>query len=153
MRKFQLNIYSILLSLFVIITLTILNTCKNNSGPAPTPNEGNHTFTGPDTILNGMHICNLKYINDYGGTTCCISGPILASPGDTLNFQYNSNLPDSGLIVRWQVVDGSLNLLSGQNTQNVKFIAGDDFNGGKISGYGSMDSAYVCTDELTIIKK
>jgi hypothetical protein len=98
---------------------------------------------------------------DYEGTICCVAGPEKASPDDTLFYSYHSNLPDSAMQYNWNVLSGSITLLSGQNTQIAKFIFGPDFTNGSIHGGGKSplpgDStgvfAYQCTTSLEVSKK
>lgn len=110
------------------------------------------TTMNGDTIIGGIKICDLNYVKNYPGTACCVSGPIQASPGDTLKFNYYSNLEDSGLLVTWEVRDGDIRLISGQNASEVTFVIGNDFTNGKIRGDGES-SGRGCSEEIILVRK
>ena len=110
------------------------------------------TTMNGDTIIGGIKICNLNYVENYPGTACCVSGPIQAGAGDTLKFNYYSNLEDSGLLITWEVTDGDIRLISGQNTSEATFVIGDDFTNGRIRGDGES-SGRGCSEEIILARK
>lgn len=97
-------------------------------------------ITETDTIL----------FSEYDGTICCIYGPSVADPGDTLTFLYNSNLGDSSLTVSWDVWEGSLTLIDGQNTPFATFVCESDFTGGSLRGWGKSPEVINDSDTITI---
>jgi hypothetical protein len=110
------------------------------------------TTMNGDTIIDGIKTCDLNYVENYLGTACCVSGPIQADPGDTLTFNYYSNLGDSSLLVTWEVIDGAIRLIAGQNTNVATFVFGDDFTQGTIRGDGgSADRG--CSEAIMLTRK
>lgn len=85
----------------------------------------------------------------YDGTVCCVSGYSEAAPGEVLNYQYHSNIADA--TITWTVVEGSMTIIEGQNTSNVKIEFGDDFTYGEIIGLGESDIK-VCSENISIRK-
>jgi|TARA_B110000967_G_scaffold174820_1_gene187198 hypothetical protein len=90
-----------------------------------------------------------KYIANYSGTICCITGSELVNPGESLSFEYNSNIVNP--VFAWEVISGSISIVSGQNTSTVTLEFGKDFTTGEILGKG--DGNEICTESLTINKR
>ncbi|MGF1638386.1 MAG: hypothetical protein ACFCUU_15020 [Cyclobacteriaceae bacterium] len=99
-----------------------------------------------DSVFEGQAFCDLEFIENYSGTACCVSGPVMASPGETLNYEYYSNISDTE--VTWTVISGSIILTSGQNTPIATFEFGDDFTTGCIIGLSTTDLQ--CSESLSI---
>ncbi len=79
----------------------------------------------------------LEICSDYAaatGTKCCISGALNAYPKDTLEYVYKNNLASPQ--INWQVIAGSISIISGKNSDTVKVVFGDDFDGGQIAAGG-----------------
>ena len=87
------------------------------------------TSAAPDTAF---HKCDSVAIATSTGTTCCVSGPMLAKPGDTFRYHYQINR--SNPEVYWEILEGDMVITGGQNTQTVTVTFGPDFTSGWIQG-------------------
>ncbi|MEH6765753.1 MAG: hypothetical protein V7655_14710 [Aequorivita antarctica] len=85
-----------------------------------------------------------------GPTICCVNGSDVASPGETLTFEYNSNLADP--VFNWVVNSGAITIISGQNTSTVNVLFGSDFTTGEIACH-SIGMDIRCGADFTINKK
>lgn len=126
---------TIYLLLFVLITFTI--SCSNDD--ESTDDSNNET----SKLVCGEDISN------YSGTTCCVTGSELASPGESLSFEYNSNIINP--VFTWEIISGSISIVSGQNTSTITLEFGSDFTTGEILGKGDGDE--ICTELFTINKR
>ena len=120
----------LLLSVFMTFTIS----CSNDD-------ESSDNNTESSTLVCGEE--------DYPGTICCVTGSELASPGENLSFEYNSNTNNT--IFTWKIVSGSISIVSGENSQMVTLEFGNDFTDGIVHCESSGD--LVCNAELIINKK
>lgn len=102
-----------------------------------------------DSIFEDQAICDLDQIANYPGTACCVSGPVKAAPGDSLSYEYHTNLKNGK--VTWTVACGSIILTNGQNTSTATFTFGDDFTEGCIQGHGENEKQ-ICSSSIRINK-
>jgi hypothetical protein len=79
--------------------------------------------------------CDSVYIAAYHGTACCISGPTLASPGDTVTYHYQINHKDPQM--SWEIREGDITIIKGQDMQTVTVRFGPNFTTGVIGCVGS----------------
>jgi|GEM_PF-2641894 len=93
-------------------------------------------------------VCGENTTN-YSGTICCVTGSDLVTPGETLSFDYNSNIINP--VFTWEVVSGSITIISGENSPTITVEFGNDFTTGMIRGKAIGDE--VCTEVLTINKR
>lgn len=85
------------------------------------------------------------------GTACCISGYIVAIPGDTTTFHYQINHPDAK--VSWVILSGDISILAGKDSTTVTVLIGPDFTGGILQAYGSGlydQTRLICNDHIDI---
>jgi hypothetical protein len=82
-----------------------------------------------------LQLCDSVFVATYPGTACCVSGTKVAKPGDTVSYHYQINYPDPEY--HWEVREGDINIISGQDTQTVVVQFGPDFKGGVIGSVGS----------------
>jgi hypothetical protein len=59
----------------------------------------------------------------------------VAKPGDTVRYHYQMNHRDP--LISWQIVEGDIAIIAGQNTHTVTVKFGPDFTTGTITGVGS----------------
>ena len=126
---------TIYLLLFVFVTLT--TSCSNDD----------ESSDNNIRVLSEL-VCG-EDMSNYSGTICCISGPELASPGESLSFEYSSNIINP--VFTWEIISGSISIVSGQNTATVTLEFGDDFTTGEILGKGDGDE--ICSELFTINKR
>ena len=121
-----------LLSVFMIFMVS----CSNDDESSDNNTESSEFVCGED-------------ISNYSETICCVTGSELASPGEKLSFEYNSNTNNT--IFNWKIVSGSISIVSGENSQTVTLEFGNDFTDGIVHCESSGD--LVCNAELIINKK
>jgi len=121
----------LLLSVFITLTISCSNDDKSSS---ENNDESSELVCGEDS---------------YPGTICCVTGSELASPGEKLSYEYNSNI--NGPVYDWEIVSGSITIVSGQNTSTITLEFGEDFTTGEI--HGKADGDEVCTELFTINKR
>jgi len=126
------------LKIFTIIICSIcLFSCSNNDIEASIEEI-------PEEII----VCGTD-VTDYGGTICCVSGPVLASPGEKLTYKYESNI--IGADITWSVYSGSITLIEGEHLSSATFEFNSDFTSGEIRGYAKGN--VICAEVISISKK
>jgi len=102
-------------------------------------NETSLSITPAETQVDGVsfHQCDQEEIDNHPGTICCISGPLEASPNETISLEYSSNLQNPS--VTWEIVSGELLLTTNQNSSTATFDVLEGFSGGIIKGYGDTE--------------
>ena len=88
------------------------------------------------------------FFANYTGTGCGIAGPLEAAPGETLSYEYKSNIKNPE--VTWFIDAGSITIVSGQNSSKATFKFGDDFSTGAIRCLGEGDRS--CSEGISITK-
>lgn len=103
--------------------------------------------------LNGTKYieCSRAAINATSGTVCCIAGPIEALPGETIQFEYSSDLIEPELT--WEVTSGKLTLLEGLNSPTATFRVGEGFTEGSVAAVGNSKDERLCGEEIKISLK
>jgi hypothetical protein len=79
--------------------------------------------------------CDSVFVATYFGTACCTTGPTVAKPGDTVRYHYQMNHRDAQ--VSWQILEGDISFISGQETHTVTVLFGPNFTTGLIIGEGN----------------
>ena len=126
----------IYLSLFAFIVFSIgLISCTNE-------NEGNDE---QNTDGRKLIECDVEFVENYLGTACCMTGFAEAKPGETLQYEYHSNMIDPVPIIEW-VVSGDITIVSGEDSPIVTVKFGDNFTEGTIIAYGDNHNGMACYD-------
>lgn len=90
------------------------------------------------------------------GTACCISGFVVAAPGDTATYQYHINHPDAA-VSAWVILEGNLSIYTINNPCTVTVIMGANFTGGilqaQASGAYDAQTRLICNDRIVIVPK
>ena len=86
---------------------------------------------------NSTENCSNTAVFDpnFTGTACCTQRISDLSAGNTLQYEYSTNLPDPK--VEWQVNSGDLEIIEGANANVVTIRLGDTFTEGKIFVLGT----------------
>ena len=124
----------IYLSLFAFIVFSIgLISCTNDN------DEQN-------TDERKLIECDIEYVENYPGTACCITGFAEAKPGETLEYEYHSNMIDPVAIVEWSIISGDITIVSGEDSSKITVKFGDNFTEGIIRAYGDSHNGKSCSD-------
>ncbi len=143
MLKIHLKFYfTQLICLFILCLLGCSEDENNETSPSTTSSE---------IQLNGVifNQCDQEEIDNHPGTICCISGPLEASPNETISLEYSSNLQNPS--VTWEVVSGELSLVNSPNSNTATFDVLEGFSGGSVKGYG--DTGKDCSVVIEISLK
>jgi len=98
--------------------------------------------------------CDLVYVITYPGTACCITGFAEAVPGETLEYEYHSNMIDPTPTIEWSIISGDITIVSGGDSSKVTVKFGDNFTEGAIRAFGDNHDGKSCSDgSQTIITK
>jgi hypothetical protein len=137
----------------VVLVLALLFNCTDNDRPTELPNQ--EQKTGKDTLNldSTFQHCDSVSIATSIGTACCVSGPMVAKPGDILQYHYQINHSDAN--VSWQILNGDISIIAGQNTQTITVQFGANFTTGIVFGDGngvptSTPSRQRCTDRVIV---
>jgi hypothetical protein len=142
----------------VILILLMLNGCAddgstevNETTEPETPKEEQDSTIVVDSTF---HECDSFISERMGiGTACCISGYVVANPGDTANYRYHINHQDA--MASWLIIEGDMSILKGKESTTVTVIMGPEFTGGILQALGSgyKESRLICNDRLEIKKR
>jgi hypothetical protein len=140
-----------ILSLFAgfVCLLFCISSCTNDEVNGDDQSCDEVVCNEADSIYQDRAVCDLDFIASYNGTACCLSGPVKVNPGESLSYEYHSNIPNAK--ITWEVICGSIELTDGQNTQTAKFKFGDDFTTGCIQALGENER--ICSESFSISKK
>jgi len=83
---------------------------------------------------SNFQVCDSVYIATLHGTACCVSGPMVARPGDIFKYHYQINHSDAR--VKWQILEGDISIIAGQDTHTVTVLFGPDFTTGIVYADG-----------------
>lgn len=87
-----------------------------------------------------------------GAVICCMDGPELASPSETLTYEYHSNVANP--FFEWTVSYGSITIVSGRTSATATLEFGSDFTTGEIVCHATKTGGGVkCGEKITINKK
>jgi|GEM_PF-3674603 len=116
-----------------IFVSAILFSCMNNgtSPKLPTAQQLSRKTVQLDSTFQS---CDSVFIATYPGTACCVSGPIVAKPGDIFRYHYQTNHSDPH--ITWQIQEGDISIIAGQSTLTVTVQFGPRFKNGVIIGDG-----------------
>lgn len=112
-----------------LISLFLFNSCSNDDDDDNCNQELEETLA--------LDMLYGKNINTISGTICCVIGSDTAIPGDTLTYQYESNRNNT--VFNWEIVSGSITIISGQNSAIVNIKFGDNFTNGVVRCIGDGD--------------
>lgn len=90
------------------------------------------------------------------GTCCDTDGRILVLPNQIYSYTYFNNSSSfvyPNYSINWEVLEGSIVLISGQNTSEAKFKFNTNFTTGKIRATGKVaDGCCECQNTIEISK-
>jgi hypothetical protein len=90
------------------------------------------------------------------GTCCDTDGRILVIPNETYTYTYSNNtvnVTDPNYKIIWEVLEGSIVLISGQNSSEAKFKFGSEFTTGKIRATGKVTNGCCeCSNTIYVSK-
>jgi hypothetical protein len=90
------------------------------------------------------------------GTCCDTDGRILVVPNQTYTYTYFNNtvnVTDPNYTINWEILEGSIELISGQNSSEAKFKFDSNFTTGKIRATGKIDGGCCeCQNTIEISK-
>lgn len=90
------------------------------------------------------------------GTCCDTDGRILVVPNQIYTYTYFNNTASEtnpNYTINWEVLEGSITIISGQNTSEATFKFNSDFTTGKISATGKINEGCCeCQDTIEISK-
>ena len=129
-----------LITPFFLVLIMALS-CAEDEGANELPKEQetetdtlNVDSTDTLSLDSTFQHCDSLYIATFHGTACCISGPTVAKPGDTLRYHYQINHRDAK--VSWQIIEGDISVIGGQGSTTVTVEFGPNFTTGLIIGVG-----------------
>src|SRR5689334_15258322 len=110
---------------------------RNISNELPNVEQEKEQEPATDTVNvdSTFQSCDSVYIATSIGTACCVSGPVVAKPGDIFQYHYQINHADPH--VTWQILEGDISIIAGQGTQTVTVQFGDNFTTGIVFGDGN----------------
>jgi hypothetical protein len=95
--------------------------------------------------------CDSVFIATYPGTACCVSGQTRANPGDTVSYHYQINHKDPQMY--WEIREGDITIIKGQDTHTVTVQFGPNFTTGIIGCVGSgikNETRLKCSDRCIV---
>lgn len=122
--------------LFVLV-LAISLSCEERelSNEIPVNKQDKELAKGTVNADSTFQSCDSVYVRTSIGTACCVSGPVVAKPGDIFRYHYQINHADAQ--VSWQILEGDISIISGQGTHTVTVQYGNNFTTGIILGDGN----------------
>jgi hypothetical protein len=135
-----------------ILALIMLFSC-HDGGPIGMPEIPEEEQDSTLNIDSTFQHCDAAFIASPIGTRCCVSGPSVAKPGDTLTYHYQINHSDDQ--VSWEVREGDISILSGEDSLALTVKFGSTFTTGYIQAYGSgvKDSIRLICNDRVIIRR
>jgi hypothetical protein len=124
------------LVLFVLITSVIA--CTDDENTLENVEDQIESNDETSKLLSTFQTCDSVAVATSIGTSCCVSGPTVAQPGDTLKFHYQINQNDQEIY--WVILDGDINIIAGANTHTVTVKIGSSFTFGLIQGRAKGDA-------------
>lgn len=89
-------------------------------------------------LVTNFQDCDSVAVATSIGTSCCVSGPTVAEPGDTLKYHYQINQPDQQIY--WEILEGDIAIIKGKETHTVTVGFGANFTSGIIQGRARGDT-------------
>jgi hypothetical protein len=129
--------------IFCIISLILIFSCNKD--------DGSNDILSDDPSYYDQDECEQSR-----GTCCDTDGRIFVVPNQIYTYTYfnnTANATDPKYTINWEVLEGSIVLLSGQNTSEAKFKFNTNFTKGKIRATGKVaDSCCECQSTIEISK-
>jgi len=117
----------------VCLALALVFGCENDDSPNEEPKleqlKANTLEPDPNFVT-----CDSAAMAISPGTTCCISGPVVAKPGDIVRYHYQMNHSDER--ATWEILEGDISIIAGQGTQTVTVRFGPNFTTGIVHADG-----------------
>jgi hypothetical protein len=139
--------------ILLFIVLAMVFSCSDDSRPNEVPRLAWKTG-GPALSLDStFQSCDSVFIATFPGTACCVSGPTVAKPGAVVRYHYQINYSDPH--VSWQILEGDISIIAGQDTPTVTVLFGANFTTGIVFGDGNgipqnITSRQRCTDRVIV---
>jgi hypothetical protein len=128
--------------IFLLFSCAVWCCSEDEVRKEPSHQEENHhasSLTGDTSrFLKDFQSCDSIAILTSIGTSCCVSGRTAAAPGDTIEYRYQINQPNPQ--VHWEILNGEIVIITGQNSDVVKVVVGPNFTGGIIQGRAKGDT-------------
>lgn len=86
------------------------------------------------------------------GLCCDVDGRILVEIDKNYSYNYESKFSGQSVQINWQVLEGSITIISGQNTNEAVFKFNTDFTAGKIKAFGEDELGNSCSSTISISK-
>jgi hypothetical protein len=87
---------------------------------------------------------------NFQGTICCFQRNSVLGLNTPVEYEYLTNL--ESVSVLWQVESGNIEIISGQNSNIVTIILGENFNDGVIRVIGTSSNGLRCSELVEITK-
>ena len=101
-------------------------------GPANDAQESETLKSDRLQLDASFHYCDSVAVATHSGTSCCVSGPTIAKPGDILDHHYQINQLDPQIY--WEILRGDILIIGGQDTHTVTVKFSPNFISGSIQG-------------------
>jgi hypothetical protein len=120
-----------------VLALGVLLSCEERelSNEIPINEQEKELAKGTVNADSTFQSCDSVYVATRSGTACCVSGPVVAKPGDIFRYHYQINHADAQ--VSWQILEGDISIIAGQGTHTVTVQFGENFTTGIIFGDGN----------------
>jgi hypothetical protein len=136
----------------VVFALAMVYSCADNDRPNEPKLEqevGKDTFNLDSTF----QLCDSVLVATSIGTSCCVSGPAVAKPGDI--FRYHYQIKHSDAQVSWQILEGDISIIAGKDTHTVTVRFGANFTTGVVFADGNgvpldIPVRQRCTDRVIV---
>jgi hypothetical protein len=141
----------------VLLLLIMLASCSENDSSDLLESPEPEVTEEPDNSLpvdSTYSDCDAFIAQHMGiGTACCISGFLVARPGDTATYHYQINHHDANVSF-WVILEGDISILAVNDSQTVTVVMGPNFTGGTIqalaSGAYDQQTRLTCNDHIYI---
>ena len=123
---------SLIFYLLLLVSISLVSSCSSDDDVVNTISEENGDEDNDDEE-EPVLVCG-QDIAVFTGTTCCIDGDELVSPGETLTYTYSTNRDVTEY--EWLIESGAISIVSGQDSRTVTVEIENDFTNGEISALG-----------------
>lgn len=118
------------------LVMTLAFACLEDDSPKePANDEQESENTLKSDMLKvdaSFRYCDSVAVVTSSGTSCCVSGPTIANPGDILEYHYQINQLDPQIY--WEILQGDIVIIGSQDTHTVTVKFGPNFISGSIQG-------------------
>lgn len=126
----------------IILMILLFTSCSENE-PI--------TINLEDNVSGSCEINDPRLTDpNFEGTICCFQRNSVLSINTPVVYEYLTNLTIASVF--WQVESGDIEIISGQNSNIVTIVLGENFNDGVIRVLGTSVIGLRCS-ELVEIKK